>query len=238
MAALVLCALPASAGARPSSFPHGTVDQTFTTKKPNTPTGASFTGVYHAAGDAKGNPPYMRRMVFYPPRGWRYDTSVPERCTAGDLEIELNGPAACPKGSRLGGGKTAGIFYEPIGNAFELSRYDNAFDIFNNAGEQVMVIQSGGFGYTVVRGRIGPDQSVTYESPTCFPAPPAGQRCARDYILQLNSHSFMPRLRSYATTPPTCPRRGYWRSRIRFWWADGSIDTASTDQRCSRRGTR
>ena len=235
LAAVLACALaPASASARPGSFPHGTVDQTFTTKKPHTATGASFTGVYHAANDPKGNPPYMRKMVFYPPRGWRYDTSVPDRCTAGDVEIELNGPGACPAGSRLGGGTTEGIFYEPLGNAFELSRYNNAFDIFNNAGEQVMVIQSGGLGYTVVRGRIGPDQSVTYESPTCFPAPPAGQHCTRDYILQLKSHSVMPRLRNYATTPPTCPKRGYWRSRIKFWWADGSIDTASTDQRCRR----
>src|SRR4051794_26924332 len=70
----VLCvAAPSSVSARPGSFPHGPVDQTFTTKKPNTPTGASFTGVYHAANDSKGNPPCMRKMVFYPPRGWRYD---------------------------------------------------------------------------------------------------------------------------------------------------------------------
>jgi len=234
-----LCALFAtSASARPGNFPRGTVDQTYTAKKPNKPTGASFTGSYHAPGDPKANPPYMRKMVFYPPRGWRYDTSVPDRCTASDLEIELSGPSACPKSSRLGGGTTDGIIFEPVANAFEFTTYTNAFDIFNNAGEQVMVVQAGGFGYVVVRGRIGPDQSVTYESPTCFPAPPAGQRCARDYVLQLKSHSSMPAYtkgsRSYARTPPTCPRRRFWRARIKFWWADGSIDTAATDQPCRR----
>src|SRR3954452_1807630 len=140
--AAIACALvgATNAGARPGSFPRGTVDQAFTTKKPHTPTGASFTGVYHAARDSKGNPPYMRKMVFYPPRGWRYDTSVPVRCTASDVELELQGPTACPKGSRLGGGTTEGIFYEPVANAFVFTTYKNPFDIFNNTNEQVMVI--------------------------------------------------------------------------------------------------
>jgi hypothetical protein len=235
---VALCGLAAtSAGAQPGSGPRETVDQRFTTARPNTPTGASFTGSYHAAGNPKANPPYMRRMTFYPPAGMRYDTSVPTRCTASDAELRLQGAAACPPDSRLGGGKTQGIFYEPLANAFVFTTYDNAFDIFNNANEQVMVIASGGLGYTVVRGRIGPDQSVTYASPTCFPAPPAGQ-CARDYVLQLGSKSSMaPYTRSsrgYFTTPPKCPARGYWRTRVKFWWADGSIDTVATDQPCKR----
>jgi hypothetical protein len=233
-----LCATGAStAVAQPGSGPRETIDQRFTTTRPNTSAGASFTGTYHAAGNPKGNPPYMRRMTFYPPAGTRYDTSVPARCTASDAELQLRGPAACRADSRLGGGTTEGIFFEPIANAFVFTTYKNAFDIFNNTNEQVMVIASGGLGYTVARGRIGPDQSVTYESPTCFPAPPTG-RCARDYILQTKSSSSMPahtrQSRSYFRTPPKCPARGYWRTRIKFWWADGSIDTVATDQPCKR----
>ena len=234
MLGLVWLLPAASASARPVSFTHGTVDQTFTTAKPNAPTGASFAGVYHAAGDPKGNPPYMRRMVFFPPKGMRYDTSVPARCTASDLELEQNGLAACPKGSRIGGGSTEGIFYEPLANALEFSRYKNALDIVNNANEQVMLIQTPG-GYTVVRGKIRPDQSIEYASPTCFPAPPAGQQCARDYILQLKSTSFMHRIGRYATTPRTCPKRSYWRERVKFWWADGSIDDVGIKEPCKRR---
>jgi hypothetical protein len=33
---------------------------------------------------------------------FRYDTSVPEQCTADDFELQFRGPAACPEGSRLG----------------------------------------------------------------------------------------------------------------------------------------
>ena len=235
---LMLALSPAGASAQSGDFPHGKAEQRYTAKRPNAATGASFTGAYHAAGNAEGNPPYMRRMTFYPPKGMRYDTSVPARCTASDAELRLGGPSACPRDSRLGGGTTSGIFYEPIANAFELTRYNNAFDIFNNANEQVMVIGSGGLGYTVVRGRIGPDQSVTYESPTCFPAPPAGQ-CARDHVLQLGSRSSMAAYtrgsRSYLTTPPKCPARGYWLTRVKFWWADGAVDTATSRQPCKRR---
>ena len=238
----VLCALPAaSASAQPGSGPRETIDQGFTAARPKTPTGASFTGVYHAAGNPKANPPYMRRMVFYPPRGMRYDTRVPERCTATDLELSVRGGAACPPGSRLGGGTTEGLFFEPVANAFVLTPYKNALDMFNNANEQIMVIASGGFGYyTVVRGRIRSDQSVEFASPTCFPAPPAGQQCPRDYILQRGSSTVMPRytrssggrVRSYFTTPPKCPARGYWQTRVKFWWADGAIDDLASNEPC------
>src|SRR3954471_494646 len=208
-------------------------------RPPPPPAGAPFPGDDQGQDTPTATPPYMRKMVFYPPRGWRYDTSVPVRCSASDLELELRGPAGCPAASRLGGGTTAGIIYEPLANAFEFTGYKNSFDIFNDTGEQVMVLQAGDFGYVVVRGRIGADQSVTYESPTCFPSPPAGQKCLRDYILQLKSQSSMPAYikgsRSYARTPPKCPARGYWRGTVKFWWADGSIDTVATDQRCKRK---
>ena len=235
----LVCALCATnAAAQPGSGPRETVDQRYTTAKPDSPTGASFTGVYHAANDPKGNPPYMRKMIFYPPSGTRYDTSVPDRCAATDVELEVRGAAACPAGSRIGAGTTQGIFYEPIANAFVFSRFKNPLDILNNADEQIMVIQTPG-GYTVIRGQMRPDQSIEFAAPTCFPVPPAGVPCARDHVLQLGSSTSMPRYtkhgHGYWTTPPTCPKRGYWVTKVRFWWADGSIDTVATDQPCTKR---
>jgi hypothetical protein len=238
---LVAAVCAPTAIAKPGSGPRETIDQGYTATRANSPTGASFTGVYHAAGDPKGNPPYMRRMVFYPPRGFRYDTSVPDRCTATDVELEVRGPAACPSGSRVGAGTTEGLFFEPIAHAFVFSHYNNPFDVVNNANEQVMLIQTPG-GFTVVRGRIRPDQSVEYSSPTCFPAPPAGQQCPDDYVLQVKSSSSMPphtkisggRVRTYMRTPPKCPARGFWRTNVKFWWADGSVDTVATRQPCGR----
>jgi hypothetical protein len=228
------------AGAQPSSGPRETVDQPFTTTRPNSPTGLGFSGVYHAPGNPRGNPPYMRRMVFYPPRGMRYDSTVPARCTAPDPVLEVMGPAACPAGSRLGGGTTEGIFYEPIAHSFVFDRYKHTVDIMNGANQQIILVKSEG--YTVVRGRTRPDGSMEFAGPTCFPAPPTGH-CVDDYVLQLKSSTFMPvykrtsrgRVRSYATTPPRCPARGYWRTTVRFWWANGAVDTVANREPCRRR---
>src|SRR5687768_8474384 len=103
---LLTCALSglwaAGAAAQPGTGPRETIDQRFTTTSPNSPTGLRYTASYHAPGDPKASPPALKRMVFYPPRGMRYDTSVPARCTASDAELQFMGPAACPPASQLG----------------------------------------------------------------------------------------------------------------------------------------
>jgi hypothetical protein len=40
----------------------------------------------------------------------------------------------------------------------------------NNANEQIVLIKAEG--YAVVRGRVDPDGSIEFNSPTCFPEPP------------------------------------------------------------------
>ena len=223
---------PGFALGAPVSGPHQTVDNQLTTTQPNAPSGFRYTGRYHAAGNSQGDPPYMRRMASYSPAGLRFDTSVPERCTASDLELTLRGPAACPPGSRLGGGTVEGKF---MGSTNTL-----VVDVFNNTGEQILVVGSPGFA-TVARGKIHSDGSVEFASPTCYPAlsPPG---CPTDNALQLGSDISLPPItrssngvvRSYLTTPPTCPGSGHWETPIRFWWADGSVDTVVTRQPCTR----
>src|SRR2546423_15129254 len=90
----------AGAAAQPASGPRETVDQPFTTTRPNSPTGVGYTGIYHAAGNAHGNPPFLRRKVFYPPRGMRYDTSVAARGSGSAIALQANGPPARLPGSR------------------------------------------------------------------------------------------------------------------------------------------
>jgi hypothetical protein len=229
---LACCAtVPASAAATPVSGPHQTVDNQLTTTLPNTPAGFHFTGRYHAAGDPNGDPPYLRTMVSYSPPGMRFDTSVPERCTASDLELALRGVDACPPGSRIGGGTADGKFMG-FTNTLDL-------DFVNNTGEQIIILRSPGFA-TVARGKIHSDGSVEFASPTCFPAlqPPG---CPVDNALQLGSDVTVPPFtrssngvtRSYLTTPPDCPGSGHWVTPIRFWWADGSVDTVRTQQPCT-----
>ena len=225
---MALLGLGAAAAAEPVSFAHGTADQQFTTTPAGAPSGFTFSGAYHAAGDAQADPRYMRRIVFYNPPGTRYDTSVPDRCTASDLELETQGPAACPPGSVLGkgsgGGRIAGTFA-------------GSFDVFllNNADQQVLVTRTP-LSWTVSRGRIHPDGSIEYASPTCRPSndPPGGPV---DDALQLrasmNVPAYVKASRSYITTPPTCQASGQWETPIKYWWADGTQDTVLTEQPCA-----
>ncbi|MFL5907190.1 MAG: hypothetical protein ACJ75Z_06290 [Solirubrobacterales bacterium] len=226
----------AAAAAEPGSGPRETVDQTFTTVRPNTPTGGSFSASFHAAGDPQGTPPFQTRMVVHPPRGMRYDTSVPDRCTAPDIQLEIMGPAACPRGSRLGGGTIEGLVLAPFAH-FVLDHYHHRVYVLNNTNEEIVLIESEGF--TVVRGHLSPDGTMDFTQPTCFPVPPVGG-CLDNYVIQLkNAIAMAPytktsggRLRSYATTPPRCPTRHYWRTTVQFWWSDGSTDTVVTKQAC------
>lgn len=210
------------------SGPHETVDQQFTATRPGAPSGSSFSGSYHAAGDPNGPPPYLRRMVFSPPPGLRYDTSVPARCTAGDLELETQGPTACPAASKLGQGSSDTAF---------LGQFPSTVDmyLFNNTDEQIILAASP-FQWTVARGHIGPDGTIEFASPTCYPSA-AG--CPIDDALQLRSSMTMPAYTtaagSYLTTPPTCPSSGHWDSPIQWWWADGTTDTVITHQPCRGR---
>src|SRR5205823_5467140 len=59
VALVVLLASAAAASAEPVGFAHGTIDQQWTTTQPGAPTGLTFTGTYHAAGNPQGDPPYM-----------------------------------------------------------------------------------------------------------------------------------------------------------------------------------
>jgi hypothetical protein len=239
LASLALMATPAAA--EPVSFARGTVDQTFTTTRPSSPTGLGFDSRFHAAGDEQGNPPYLRRMVVHPPAGMRYDTSVPDQCTATDAELRLRGPNACPQGSLLGDGITTGVFMFPVADnlsdQFVFHEFWHILHVFNNANEQIVLVEAEG--YEVVRGRFRDDGAIDWQLPTCFPAPPTG--CVDDYIIQLTNSTFLPPyteesadgVRSYATTPPECPRSGHWDTAVELFWSDGSYDNVVTTQPCS-----
>jgi hypothetical protein len=239
-----LCALAAlwavGAGAQPGAGPREKVNQRFTTERPGTPTGIGFNARFHAAGDPDGNPPPLERMVFRPPHGMRYDTNVPERCTASNAELQAMGPEACPVESWLGGGTVEGLIMEPVGHDFVFDHFHHHLDVLNNAHEQIVLVRSEG--YTVMRGRIRKDGSIVFDPTTCFPAPPAGG-CADDYILQLRTTTAVDRyvrkshgrLRSYATTPPRCPARGFWKTRLKLKWTTGATDRVVSRQPCRHR---
>jgi hypothetical protein len=228
LAIAVLAGWPAGARAATASGPHETVEMTGTTTQPGTPTGSTSITTYHAAGDPNGDPPYMRKMKWIAHPGSRYDTSVPGRCTASDAEISLQGPAACPADSRLGGGSATGKLGGQVSSPH--------MDLFNNTDEEILIISTPGV-YSISRGKIAADQSLTFEPPTCFPNVSVTS-CPADNALQLGTHMVLDNYvrdgRGYLTTPPTCPDSGYWQNGMEYWWADGSHETVPVKMPCSR----
>jgi hypothetical protein len=228
------------AAAEPGTGPHGTVDQSFTTTRPGSPTGLGFSNSWHAAGDPQGKPPFLRRMVIHPPTGMQYDTTVPDLCTASDFELAMRGPAACPPGSKIGDGTTKGEVLAPGADDVVLDPYTHPLHILNNLNEQIVLVESEG--YTVVRGKFRPDGALEFNQPTCFPSPP-GQDCLDDHVRQLSTTTFVPEytetaggvLRSYAVTPSACPRSGHWSTTVELTWSNGSVDSVVTTQPCSRK---
>jgi hypothetical protein len=126
----------------------------------------------------------------------------------------------------------------PVANDIEFHNFFHHTFLLNNAHEQILLVHSEG--YTVVRGHIRRDGAVVFHTPACFPAPPGG--CVDDYIIQLKTTTNLPRItrringhtRVYARTPRYCPRRGSWRTVVRFFWADGNTDSVATHQPCRR----
>ena len=125
---------------------------------------------------------------------------------------------------------------EPVGHDFAFDHFHHHIDLMNNANEQIILVRSEG--YTVVRGEMHPNGSIAFDLPTCFPAPPTG--CVDDYIVQLATATTVARItkrvhgrrHSYATTPPRCPARGFWRTKVRFNWSNGATDRVVTTQPC------
>lgn len=231
LAAASVCVCSPAAVARPVSGPRETVDSRLSTSHVNASGGFHYVGTYHAAGNPGGDPPYMRKMRSFSPRGLRYDTSVPARCTASDLELAVRGAAACPPGSRVGGGT--------VRNSFMGSQSTLHADVFNNTNEQIILVSSPGLS-SITRGHIYRDGSIEFAAPTCFPSTQFAA-CPVDDALQLGSDITVGPIskktggtvRNYMTTPPTCPASGKWQMPIRFWWADGTIDTVVSKQPCA-----
>ena len=99
-AALAAAVLPAAAHAG-TRFDY---KQVFTTDRPGRSTGIDTTILYKHPNDPNAKPIPIRQEVFTFPVGTRFDDSVVPDCTASELELRMQGEAACPKESWVGGG--------------------------------------------------------------------------------------------------------------------------------------
>jgi hypothetical protein len=229
----LLC--PAVAGAIPGSGPHETVDITGTTTRPNTSTGLNWYATYRNPTNPHADPPALRRIVIIGPRGTRSDTSVTAQCGASDSELMQKGEAACPPRSRIGWGKATPRILGVASNTFDTT-------LFNADSAQIELVKFMGGGAGVVRAKIH-RRRLDGPVPTCLMGGQPPKDCPFDEVVLLSNELHQRAVsvgrgrhrRNLLTTPRSCPRSRKWRTRVRFYYADGSVDRVVTRQPCSPR---
>ncbi len=226
----LLALQPAAHGQEPGS--RQTVTFKFTKQRPGVPTGLAFRVDYVNPDDPGGKPPAVRTVVEKLAPGGRFDTSAPLQCTASDPELMLLGPAACPAGSAVAAGRLTLDTGLPDPGRF----LDVGIDFFNNANELIFMNRPGPLDVprVVVRATVTGHERIS-EAPFLPGTPPDGAAvdtvAVRDRVVTRRVDGIV---RSYVTTPPRCPPRGYWVNRTSFTYADGVTQTVRSRSRCRR----
>ncbi|MGH2954054.1 MAG: hypothetical protein ACRDK9_08550 [Solirubrobacterales bacterium] len=204
----------------------------FTRKAPGKPSGLIFKVDYVNPDDPAAKPPAVSQVVETLAPGARFDTSAPELCAASDPELMLLGTAACPPGSRVADGVITLDTGFPQPGRFITS----PADFLNNTDEQIFLNHALATETprVVTRARVTERERIV-AAPFLPGTPPDG--AATDTVLVrdfVSKREVGGELGSYITTPPNCPKRGYWMNESRFTYFDGVTQTVETRSPCRR----
>ena len=234
-AAVLLVGVAAPAAA------HGAQRETavlrFTTPQPGASSGTEWRLDYRDPNDPNGKPPAVASTVAVFPAGTLLDTGAPPQCKASDAEFVIQGTAACPSDTKVGGG----TLEVDTGSLAGIPRIvKNDVTNFNNQDESVLFTQStnmpGIQTRTVTRAHVH-GTTITTDIPPIPGAPPPDPFTA----LKSFQLSVPPRTvgtRAYVRTPPTCPTSGVWTFTLTFAYHDGVRDVVHTTSPCIARGHR
>ena len=221
LAAGAALGLPAVAGAGPRAD----YRQMFSTPVPGASAGSDTQILYKHPDDPDAKPIAVRREVFTFPEGTEFDPGVVPVCDASELELQLQGEAACPPESRVGGGE--GTFMTGFGGESAME-----VDAFNDGSSSLIL---GGSKDPEIRfatrsrrrGRV-----ITVDIPRTLGGPPDGEAPIRKVHNVFDAFSLGNR--AYLRTPRVCPARGVWRFHARLTFADGAVDENTYDMPCNR----
>jgi hypothetical protein len=198
--------------------PRANYRQAFSTPVPGASAGTDTQIVYKNPADPKAKPIPVRREVFTFPKGTGFDNSVVPECDASDLEVQLEGVAACPPASRTGGGRgdTSMTGFPGAGDT------QLQVDGFNYASGTLLIGQPKGFPLrfptrAVRRGRV-----ITVNVPRTPGGPPDGESALHRVHNVFGARSRG--RRAYTRTPRSCPSSGVWTFSARFTFADGAVE--------------
>jgi hypothetical protein len=231
LAVLVLAAAAASA----LDSPYQSSSYTLSQDRVARPTGEHFQFDYVNPDDPEGKPPAVKEVVTILPRGARYDPSVPGSCTATDEDLMLQGAAACPADSAIGGGVIK--VDKGVPGPGRIVTADTEF--FNNAedpeGEFIYLNTVRDTGArTVVRADVTQRRTITTAPMLPGTPPDGGAIDTVDVEVAKVARTVDGERRGYITTSERCPRSRTWFARVRFTYDGDYSQVVATPNPCKR----
>jgi hypothetical protein len=224
-AAVAAAAAIAAGAADGTTGKRSDFDLGFSTRVPGRHAALTLHVVYKAANDPNAKPSPIRKVVVAAPAGTRFDTAAVPACTASDQQLMVQGSGACPKESRIGGGKLVAItgFGPPVDPATA------DLTLFNTGKEILEVVTVSGTDRVLGSDRLAIDGSTLTADPPKTPGgPPDGETAVRQIDFTID------RATGFVTTPRSCPAARRWTSTGTFGFADGAEETLTSVAACDR----
>jgi hypothetical protein len=215
----VAIALGTASVARSSpQFVAALVSATYSSTAPGSPSGLDALATFSDPGEPGGKPKELKKIKVVLHPGTRFDTSALPRCRASRLDIQIQGPKACPASTRVGTVRGEGVISTGL-------RFNTVAHLFN-ARRQIIVVVTIDGRYSIqfrddVRGnRI----SINLAIPNGISLTRFAPHVPRHFRKRGE------RRKAYMRTPPTCPATGVWTTTFAFIYKDASAQdfTATT----------
>ena len=227
-AGLVAAALATQASAISEEPARQSYSDVFTTTAPGAATGRNYTIEWFNPEDPEGKPHAFSHLRVELADGARFDTTAITQCKASDTELMTTGETACPAESRVATDTTL----IDSGYSGPARYYTIDFAFFNNENELILLSTVRETGTRVVlRGEVGRN-TIDVEVPTPLPGTPPDGGAAK--LQKGEWKALSSGGRNYITTPPTCPKSGYWVNRVTYTYRDGVTQTAESRSPCER----
>jgi len=231
--AAVLPAVALSPSALAAPRQSGTI--AFTTTAPGAPTGIDTALDFTNPDQPDQKAPSLRSFSITFPAGTVIDTAVQDQCHATDAELYLEGAAACPSSSRVGGGT---LVSDTGSTDPSVPRYvTNVVTQFNAQDDLrgVADSQSSPSFRTITHSRLSGTTYNTIVPP--FPTFSASDPFTGFKSWRLHDDPFVKAGRASFSTPPRCPSTRYWTVTASFAYWDGVTQALASRSPCTRRST-
>jgi hypothetical protein len=229
-----VCALAlavfAGAPAAATAGPRAELRVGFAQTHAGTPTAMTVHILYRAPNDPDAKASPIRGAEIAAPPGTRFDATAREQCQATDAELMAFGRAACPAGSRVGGGTLVAV----TGVGAPVDPFFTDVTLFNTAGGVIELVQQQGSDHTLAIDRATVRGNVYTSHPPRTPGgPPDGETAVRSIDFSFDAPARG--ARAFITTPSSCPSDGRWTATGRFTF-DGVVDVAQSSTPCASAG--